>query len=99
LFSSYQSLQHSISLYYFRNICNMIPQSLQLEFCEHAAIFDHTVRGALSPPHTSRALGFVTQDHAQARDSSAAQSNTRDMKATSANLLRKECQSCSEAES
>ncbi len=34
-------------------------------------MFDHTVRGALSPPHTSRAPGFATQDHAQAQDSNA----------------------------
>jgi hypothetical protein len=26
--------------------------------------FDHTVRGALSPPHTSRAPGSATQGHA-----------------------------------
>ncbi len=29
------------------------------DFRERAAIFDHTVRGALSPPHTSRAPGFA----------------------------------------
>ncbi len=28
-----------------------------------AVIFDHTIRGALSPPHASRAPGFTTQDH------------------------------------
>ncbi len=64
------------------------------DFRERAAIFDHTVRGALSPPHTSRAPGFATQDHAQARVSNAAQGNTQDMEATSANLLGKECQGC-----
>ncbi len=37
------------------------------DFRERAAIFDHTVRVALSPPHTSKAPGFATQDHAQAR--------------------------------
>jgi hypothetical protein len=63
---------------------------------ERAAIFDHTVRGALSPPHTSRAPGFATKDQASARDSNAAQRNTQDMEATLANLLRKECQGCSE---
>ncbi len=62
-----------------------------------AAIFNHTLRGALSPPHTSRAPGFATQDRDQARDSNAAQGNTQDVEATSANLLRKECQGCSEA--
>jgi hypothetical protein len=67
------------------------------DFRERAAIFDHTVRGALSPPNTSRAPGFATQDHAQARDSNAAQGNTQDMEATSANQFRKECQGCSEA--
>jgi hypothetical protein len=67
------------------------------DFRERAAIFDHTVRGALSPPHTSRAPGFAAQDHARARDSNAAQGNTQDMEATLANLLRKECQGCSEA--
>ena len=34
--------------------------------------FDHTVRGALSPPHTSRALGSATQGHARDRDLRAA---------------------------
>ncbi len=43
-----------------------------IDFRERAAIFNHTVGGALSPPHTSRAPGFGTQDHAQARDSNAA---------------------------
>ena len=69
----------------------------EVDFRVRAAIFDHTVRGALSPPHTSRAPGFATQDHARARDSNAAQGNTQDMEATLANLLRKECQGCSEA--
>ncbi len=52
------------------------------DFRERAAIFDHTVRGALSPPHTSRAPGFATKDQASARDSNAAQGNTQDMEAT-----------------
>ncbi len=65
-------------------------------FLERAAILDHTVQDALSPPHTSRAPGLATQDRAQAR-TNAAQGNTQDMEATSANLLRKECQGCSEA--
>ncbi len=47
------------------------------------AIFDSTIRGAY---HKSREAGFATQDHAQARDSNAAQGNTQDMEATSANL-------------
>ncbi len=59
-------------------------------------MFDHTVRGALSPPHTARAPGFATQDHARARVSNAAQGDTQDMEATLANLLRKECLGCSE---
>ncbi len=67
------------------------------DFRERAAIFDRTARGALSTPHTSRAPGFATQDHAQARDSNAAQSNTQDIEATSANLFRKECQGCTKA--
>ena len=29
--------------------------------CGRAAFFDHTVRSALSPPHTSRAPGAATQ--------------------------------------
>ncbi len=70
--------------------------ALRPVFRERAAIFYHTVRGALSPPHTSRAPGFATQDHAQARDSNAAQGNTQDMEATSGNVLMKECQGCSE---
>ncbi len=52
------------------------------DFRERTAMFDHTVWGALSPPHTSRALGFTTQDHALARESNAAQGNTQDMEAT-----------------
>ncbi len=67
------------------------------DFRERAAIFDNTVQGALSPPYPSRAPGFATQDHARARDSNAARGNTLDMDATLANLLRKECQGCSEA--
>ncbi len=67
------------------------------DFRERAAIFDHNLRGALSPPHTSRAPGFATQDQASARDSNAAQGNTQDMEATLANPLRKEWQGCSEA--
>ncbi len=61
-----------------------------------AAILDHTVPEALSPPHASRAPGSATQDHAQARASNAAQGNTQEMEATSANLFRKECQHCGE---
>ncbi len=37
------------------------------------------------------------RDHAQVRDSYAAQGNTQNMEATLANLLRKECQGCCEA--
>ncbi len=47
------------------------------DFRQRAAIFDHTVRGVLSPPHTSRVPRFATQDHAQARDSNAALGYTR----------------------
>jgi hypothetical protein len=47
-----------------------------------ASLFDYTVRGALSPPHTSRALGSATQGHARDRDLSlilrAAQGNPQD---------------------
>ncbi len=53
------------------------------DFRERAAMFDHNVRGAFSPPLTPRAPGFATQDHAQARDSNAAQDNTQNMEATS----------------
>ncbi len=60
-------------------------------FRERAVIFDHTVRGAFSPPQASKAPGFATQDHAQARDLNAAQGNTQDMEANLKNLLRKEC--------
>ncbi len=35
------------------------------DFRVHAALLDHTVLGALSPPHTSRALGWTTQRQAQ----------------------------------
>ncbi len=35
-----------------------------MDFLERAALFDHTVRVALSPPHTSRALESATQGHA-----------------------------------
>ncbi len=40
-------------------------------FRERAAILDYTVRGALSPPQTSRAPSFATQEHARMRDSNA----------------------------
>jgi hypothetical protein len=66
----------------------------EYDFRERAAMFDHTVRGALSPLHTSRAPGFATQDHAQARELNAAQSLTQEMEATLANLVRKEWQVC-----
>ncbi len=42
-----------------------------IDFRERAATFNHGVRGALSPPHTSRAPGYATQDHARGRDSNA----------------------------
>ncbi len=64
------------------------------DFRVRVAILDHTVRGAFSPPHTASAPGFATQDHAQARDSNAAQSDTQDKEATLANLFGKECQGC-----
>ncbi len=67
------------------------------DFREVAAIFDHTVRSALSHPRTSRAPGFTTPDHAYVRDSNAAQGNTQDMEAISANQSRKECHDCIEA--
>ena len=70
---------------------------IKCDFRERAAIFDRTVRGVLSPPHTSRAPEFATQDHARARVSNAAQGDTQDMEATLANLLRRECEGCSEA--
>ncbi len=57
-----------------------------------AAILDHIVRAALSPPLTSGEPGLTTQDHAQVRGSNAAPGNTKDMEAASANLFRKECQ-------
>ncbi len=66
-------------------------------FCYRPAIIDHTVRATFSTPHASRATEFATQDHARARNSNAAQGNTKDTEATSANLLRKKCQGCSEA--
>ncbi len=37
------------------------------DFSVRAALFDHTVRGALSPPHASRALGSATQGRLSAR--------------------------------
>ncbi len=53
----------------------------------------------LSSPgvHTSLAPGFAQQDHARARDFNAAQGNSKDMEATLAKLLRKECQGISKA--
>ncbi len=66
---------------------------------ERAATFDHTVRGALSPPHTSRAPGFATQDHARVGDSNAAQ-GTRLHPGHGGHFgkpVRRECQGCSEA--
>jgi hypothetical protein len=44
-------------------------------FRERIALLDHTVRGALSPPHTARALGSATQGHSRDRDSRAALGN------------------------
>ncbi len=73
----------------------IILRPLVRDFREWAAICDLSVRDALLK--TSRAPGFATQDHAEARDSNAAQGNTQDMYAISANLSRKECQGCSEA--
>jgi hypothetical protein len=64
----------------------MLVQQAAHHVREGAAIFDHTVRGARFPPHTSRAPGFATQDHARVRDSNAAQGNAQDMEATLANL-------------
>ncbi len=52
--------------------------SLNRIFRARAALFDHTVRGALSPPHNSRALGSVTQGHARDRDLRAALGNPQD---------------------
>ncbi len=52
-----------------------------LIFLSVQPFFDRTVRGALSSPHTPRAPGLATQDHAPARDSNAAQGNTQDMEA------------------
>ncbi len=76
----------------FQHESNMIFVSVQ-----PSSTFDHTVRGALSAPSTSRAQapGFATQDRAKVRDSNAAKDNTQDMEANSENLLRKECQGCS----
>ncbi len=42
------------------------------------AAFDHTVRGALSPPHTSRALESASEGQARDRDSRAALGNPQD---------------------
>ncbi len=56
------------------------------DFRERAAIFDDAVRGAPSLPHISTALGFATRDNTQVRTSNAAQGNTQDMEASSANL-------------
>ncbi len=53
------------------------------------------VRSALSLPHTSRAPGLETPNHARARDLSAAPGNTREMEATSVSIFRMECQGCS----
>ncbi len=60
------------------------------------AFFDHDVRGAYSTLQNSIAQGFGIQDHARAQDSNAAEGNTKNMEATSADLLRKVCQVCSE---
>ncbi len=68
-----------LSLEIFEKLC---------DFCERAAILDHTYQGALSPPHISRTPGFATKDQASARDSNAAQGDTQDMEAASANLFR-----------
>ncbi len=61
-----------------------------------------TVSGALSSPHTSRAPGFATRNHAHPRYSDAAQGNTQAMEATSDGDQRIQegvlhCQGCSVA--
>ncbi len=57
-----------------------------LDFRVHAAILDNTVRRALFLP-ASRAPSFATQNDAQVTDSNAAQGNSHDMEAPSANLV------------
>ncbi len=61
------------------------------EFRVRAALFDHTVRGILSLPHTSSALDSATQGHVSVWDSSALGIQQR-MEATWANTVRKGCQ-------
>ncbi len=48
------------------------------KFRVHSALFDHTVRGALSPLHTSRVLGSATKGQSRDRDSRAALRNPLD---------------------
>ncbi len=62
------------------------------DFRVRTAILDCTIRDALSPPQTERALGFAAQDHTQVQDSNAAQGNIQEMETTSVNLFRKERQ-------
>jgi hypothetical protein len=61
------------------------------------AFFDHTDWNAIPFANISWALGSATQDDARARDSSAASGNIQGTEGTSARLVRKECQRCSEA--
>ncbi len=65
-----------------------------------AALFDHTVRGALFPLHASRALGPATQGQSGTCprprfEGCAGQPSGQE--APSANFFRKECQGCNEA--
>ncbi len=68
------------------NLCLSLTR-LVTGFRERAAFLDHTVRGTHSPPHTSRAPGFKTQDHAQGRPSIAAPGNNQEVEATLAKTL------------
>jgi hypothetical protein len=65
--------------------------------CIFVCVQRSTTRGALSPPHTSRALGLATQGQARDRYSRAALGDLQDKGPIRRNLFRKECQGCNEA--
>ncbi len=76
-------LKENINMYEFKENLNMYANFYsqnnlhsQNNFQARAAVFDHTVRGALSPP---RVLDSATHAHAQVQDSRAALDNTQDM--------------------
>ncbi len=75
-----------------------IAETAETDFRERAAIFDHNCSGCPFPSPHLKGARLRNAGPRPSRDSNAAKGNTQDMDATLANLLRKECQGCKEAE-